>query len=67
MSFRIIHTSGGLDVFFGEQHIIHQPFVPTAEGTQEPFASEAAATAWWDSIKAPYEQQYAVDQNTGEE
>lgn len=66
MSFRVIYASGGLDVFFEEKHIINQPFKPTAEGTQNPFASEEEAMAWWDSMKAPYEQQYIVNQDTGE-
>lgn len=67
MSFRIVYTSGTLDVFFEELHIINQPFAPTAEGTQYPFPSEKEAIAWWDSIKAPYEQQYLTNQDTGEE
>jgi hypothetical protein len=67
MSFRVVYNSGMLDVFFEEKHIIHQPFQVNDTGLQELWTSEEQAVAWWDSIKAPYEQQYIVNQDTGEE
>jgi hypothetical protein len=54
MSIRTVYTSGTFDVFDGERHLIHQPFKPTADGSQNPFADEAEALAWWDTQKAGY-------------
>jgi|688.fasta_scaffold442073_2 hypothetical protein len=67
MSFRILYDNGRLDVYFEEKHVIHQPFQPSSDGSQELFPNEAAALAWWDSAKAPYEQQFNITESTGEE
>ena len=47
MSIRTVYTNGILDVFDGERHLIHQPFKPTMTGSQDPWANEEEALAWW--------------------
>lgn len=66
MSFRILYNNGRLDVYHEENHVIHQPFQPSSDGSQELFLDEAAALAWWDSVKAPYELQFNIIESTGE-
>lgn len=61
MTLRTVYNSGMFDVFYEQQHIVHQPFRPTPQGTQEPFDSEQQAMAWWDTVKAAYEQTYLTD------
>jgi hypothetical protein len=65
MSFRVVYSSGVLDVFYEERHVIHQPFHATDTGLQEPWANEEEAVAWWNSIKEPYEVQFGVNQVEG--
>lgn len=61
MTLRTEYSAGIFDVFYEQTHIVHQPFRPTAQGTQEPFDSEEQAKAWWDTVKASYEQHYITD------
>jgi hypothetical protein len=56
MSIRTEYINGVFDVYDGERHLIHQPFKPTATGSQELWADEAEALAWWDTQKARYEE-----------
>jgi hypothetical protein len=49
--YEVVFNSGVLDVYKGEQHFIHQPFKPTNDGTQEAWADEAEALAWWEENK----------------
>jgi hypothetical protein len=51
MSIRTVYTNGNFDVFDGERHLIHQPFKPTDTGSQDPWASEEEALAWWEATK----------------
>jgi hypothetical protein len=51
MSIRTVYTNGILDVFDGERHLIHQPFKPTDTGSQDPWAGEEEALAWWEATK----------------
>jgi hypothetical protein len=56
MDIRTVYTSGTFDVYDGERHLIHQPFKPTATGSQDLWASEEEALAWWDTQKSKYEE-----------
>jgi hypothetical protein len=51
---RTVYASGRFDVFDGDRQLIHQPFRPTATGSQDPWDSEEQALAWWDTQKASY-------------
>lgn len=53
---RTVYAAGRFDVFDGERHLIHQPFKPTDTGSQDPWASEEEALAWWDEQKVRYEE-----------
>ena len=66
MSFNVLYNNGRLDVYHGEQHVIHQPFQPSSDGSQELWPDEATALAWWDSMKASYELQFNTTEPTGE-
>ena len=46
-SIRTVYLEGRFDVFYGERHLIHQPFKPTDTGSQDPWDSEEQALAWW--------------------
>ena len=57
MSIRTVYINGVFDVFDGERHLIHQPFKPTDTGSQELWASEEEALAWWESTKPQTEEE----------
>jgi hypothetical protein len=49
--YEVVFNGGVLDVHLGDKHVIHQPFKPTNDGTQEAWANEAEALAWWEENK----------------
>lgn len=55
MSIRTVYTNGVFDVFDSERHLIHQPFKPSDTGSQDPWANEEEALAWWETRKSNYE------------
>jgi len=57
MSIRTVYNNGVLDVFDGERHLIHQPFKPTDTGSQDLWASEEEALAWWEATKPQTEEE----------
>jgi len=53
--YEVVFNGGVLDVHLGDKHVIHQPFKPTNDGTQEAWANEAEALAWWEENKPTLE------------
>jgi hypothetical protein len=47
-NYNVVFNNGILDVYINDVHYIHQPFKPTNDGTQEAWANEAEALAWWE-------------------
>ena len=49
--YNVVFADGVLNVYQNDRHIINQPFKPTNDGTQEAWANEAEALAWWEENK----------------
>jgi len=47
--------AGIFEAWNGDTALIHQPFRPTTTGEQPAWANEAEAMAWWNTIKATFE------------
>jgi len=54
MSITTSFIAGVFGASDGDRALVHQPFKPTSTGEQLPWADEAEALAWWESVKEMY-------------